>query len=209
LCEILIKLCNSVEIQATICIKTHAFNTQPVELSKSEGWGFYPSSKHGYTEAYAKFVLRLHVNWQIVWSIILHTQVCKWQMIFVINNTNPVKWWWKLQRTNNNISSINWLIDLSFMQSTVDNVIKRKKSLVMFPKKICRLKYLFFDQSMCTHLIGPFKFFVMQMINISYITVKPCWQKQSMACYSNHYWKYWRILYSSSLIYYVTHTAPF
>jgi len=60
------------------------------------------------------------------------------------------------------------------MQSTVDNVIKRKKSLVMFPKKICRLKYLFFDQSMCTHLIGPFKFFVMQMINISYITVKPC-----------------------------------
>jgi len=57
---------------------------QTVDLSKSVGWGFYLYSKHGSTEAYAKFVLSLHVNRQIVRSIILHTQVCRWQIIFVI-----------------------------------------------------------------------------------------------------------------------------
>ena len=47
------------------------------------------------------------------------------------------------------------------------------------------------------------------MINITYITVKYCWQKQSMGYYGNHYWNEWRILRSSSLIYYVMHAAPF
>lgn len=37
--EILIKLCNEVEIKDLICIETHAFNTQIVELSKHVGWG--------------------------------------------------------------------------------------------------------------------------------------------------------------------------